>query len=73
MDIEGGWIFFKAILSSFKHGQVYGFKPNWLLSASPNDSLLKKKKKALYIGIKADTHINGTLESPEKTHTDMDN
>ena len=32
----------------FKHGQAYGFKPNWLLSASPNDSLKKEGKNPLY-------------------------
>lgn len=42
-------------------------------SLPPQMILLKKKEKTLYIGIKADTQINGTLKSPEKPHTDMDN
>lgn len=46
----------------------FSLPPQMILKKKP-----KKQKTTLYIGIKADTQTNETLESPEKTHTDMDN
>lgn len=46
-----------------------GFLPPQMILKKKN----QKQKTTLYIGTKADTQTNETLESPENPHTDMDN